>query len=139
VGKGQASSSGEVSEANFPARRTEDRHRAYLALRTVLHAVRDRLMPELAVHLGAQLPILVRGFYYEGWKPSQTPVPDRSINGFRDQIEDAMKPGPDTAIDPDQVARAVFALLTEKLSPGEVRKVTSALSHDIRELWPMAE
>jgi uncharacterized protein (DUF2267 family) len=46
----------------------EDRpHKAYLALRTVLHALRDRLTVEEAVQLGAQLPMLVRGFYYEGW------------------------------------------------------------------------
>ena len=35
----------------------EDRHHAYLALRAVLHALRDRLPPEVAVHLGAQLPM----------------------------------------------------------------------------------
>jgi uncharacterized protein (DUF2267 family) len=36
----------------------------------VLHVLRDRLTPEQAVHLGAQLPILVRGVYYEGWGAS---------------------------------------------------------------------
>jgi uncharacterized protein (DUF2267 family) len=46
----------------------EDRpQKAYLALRTVLHALRDRLTVEEAVQLGAQLPMLVRGFYFEGW------------------------------------------------------------------------
>ncbi len=30
----------------------EDRHHAYIALRAVLHALRDRLPPEVAVHLG---------------------------------------------------------------------------------------
>ena len=39
----------------------EDRHVAYNALRAVLHVLRDRLTPEQAVHLGAQLPLLVRG------------------------------------------------------------------------------
>ncbi len=41
--------------------------KTYFALRTVLHALRDRLTVEEAVQLGAQLPMLVRGFYYEGW------------------------------------------------------------------------
>jgi uncharacterized protein (DUF2267 family) len=41
-------------------------HRAYLALRTVLHELRDHLTTEEATDLGAQLPMLVRGFYYEG-------------------------------------------------------------------------
>ena len=47
----------------------QDRHTAYVALRGTLHALRDRLPVQEAVHLGAQLPILVRGFYYEGWRP----------------------------------------------------------------------
>ena len=44
----------------------EDRRDAYRALRSVLHVLRDRLTPEQAVHLGAQLPALVRGIYYDG-------------------------------------------------------------------------
>jgi len=49
---------------------SDDRHRAYLALRSVLHSLRDRLTIEEATDLGAQLPILVRGFYYDAWNPS---------------------------------------------------------------------
>jgi len=48
---------------------TEDRHRAYNALSSVLHALRDRMPVDEVVQLGAQLPMLVRGFYYEGWDP----------------------------------------------------------------------
>ena len=46
-----------------------DRHAAYHALRSVLHVLRDRLTIEKVVALGAQLPMLIRGFYYEGWHP----------------------------------------------------------------------
>ena len=44
----------------------QDKHRAYHGLRAVLHALRDRLPVDQAAALGAQLPMLVRGFYYEG-------------------------------------------------------------------------
>ena len=60
----------------------EDRHHAYIALRAVLHALRDRLRPEVAVHLGAQLPTLVRGVYYEGWHMAGKPTKDRSVQDF---------------------------------------------------------
>src|SRR3979409_1993907 len=52
----------------------ERRNQSYAALRGVLHALRDRLTVEEAAQFGAQLPMLVRGLYYEGWDPSKTPV-----------------------------------------------------------------
>ena len=44
-----------------------DEAAAYSVLRAVLHQLRDRLTPEEAVDLAAQLPLIVRGIYFEGW------------------------------------------------------------------------
>jgi uncharacterized protein (DUF2267 family) len=60
----------------------QDRNRAYHAFRAVLHALRDRLAVEQAAALGAQLPMLMRGFYYEGWHPGGKPVKDRKKGEF---------------------------------------------------------
>src|SRR5687768_300232 len=51
----------------------EDRHRAYLVLRGHLHLVRDVLTVEEVAHFSAQLPLLVRGVYFEGWDPTRNP------------------------------------------------------------------
>ena len=46
-----------------------DRQRAWSALLSVLHVLRDCLGCDEVVYLGAQLPPLLRGFYCEGWHP----------------------------------------------------------------------
>ena len=46
-----------------------DRQRTYVALAAALHALRDALPQEAAIDVGNQLPVLVRGLYYDGWHP----------------------------------------------------------------------
>src|SRR5439155_6166332 len=83
------------------------RHDAYVALRATLHALRDRLPIEETAELAAQLPMLVRGFYYEGWDPTGKPVRERSPEGFLAGVAVELP----IDADPEPVARAVFALL----------------------------
>lgn len=110
-----------------------DRHRAYHALRAVLHALRDRLTVEEAAALGAQLPMLVRGFYYEGWHPSGKPLKERKKEAFLAPIAQAFRDDPD--VDPEKVTRAVFRVLAKHVTPGEINKVRQALPAELRELW----
>src|SRR2546430_2123067 len=71
-----------------------DQHRAYLALRSVLHALRNRLPMDNAVSLAAQLPMLVRGFYYEGWDPHGMPVKERKQEEFLSHVQADFKDDP---------------------------------------------
>jgi uncharacterized protein (DUF2267 family) len=112
----------------------EDRHHAYNALRAVLHALRDRLTPETAVHLGAQLPILVRGIYYEGWHMAGKPTQDRTVQDFADHV--ARQLPPLFPMDALTVTRGVLDVLWERLDPGESAKVIDQLPTQIRNLWP---
>jgi len=112
----------------------EDRHKAYQALRVTLHALRDRLTMEEAVQLGAQLPMLVRGFYYEGWNPKGKPLKERHKEEFLAHIHNYFKDDPD--VDPERVARAVFKVLTKRTSEGEIKDIKHLLPMELRELWP---
>ena len=60
----------------------KDRDQAYQALRVVLHALRDRLPEEAMAALAAQLPLLIRGIYYEGWDPSGKPLNEPQKEDF---------------------------------------------------------
>jgi uncharacterized protein (DUF2267 family) len=112
----------------------EHPHKAYLALRTVLHALRDRLTLEEAVQLGAQLPMLVRGFYYEGWTLKRKPRKERHKEDFLDHIKDAFKG--DVTVRPESIARAVFKVLARHTSEGEIDDVKQILPKALHELWP---
>jgi uncharacterized protein (DUF2267 family) len=108
-----------------------DRQRSYQALRAVLHAIRDRLTADEAAHLSAQLPLLVRGVFYEGWHPAGVPVKLRQVEDFLDRIREEFPDG-----DADGAARAVFRVLNERISAGEIQDVRQMLPEGVRRLWP---
>lgn len=98
-----------------------DRPKAYHAMRAVLHALRDRLPINEAAHLGAQLPMVVRGFYYEGWRPTGKPSKARTVENFLEPIGYEFRL--EQQVDPEQVTRAVFAVLAKHVSQGEIEDV----------------
>lgn len=112
----------------------DDRHAVYLALRAILHALRDRITVEEVAQLGAQLPMLVRGFYYEGWDPTGKPVRVRRKETFLLGIAQQF-PSADL-VDPEKTARAVFRVLARRVSEGEIEDVKHVLPACIRDLWP---
>jgi len=112
----------------------QSRHQAYSALRAVLHALRDRLTSEQAVHLGAQLPLLIRGIYYEGWRVNHKPLGIKRVDEFAEHV--AKELPPNFPRDPVGVSEAVFDLLAQELDPGEIHKVIGELPVPLRSLWP---
>jgi uncharacterized protein (DUF2267 family) len=110
-----------------------NRHQTYYSLRTVLHALRDHLPIDAAVSLGAQLPMLVRGFYYEGWHPAGKPLKQRNRDEFLKQITERFA---DESIDSEEVVRCVITLLNRHLSQREVSDLKHRLPADLRTLWP---
>jgi uncharacterized protein (DUF2267 family) len=111
-----------------------DRHRAYQALRAVLHCLRDRLTVDEAAQLGDQLPMLVRGIYYEAWHPAGKPEKIRSREEFLAKIHTHLPKA--RSINPENAARAVFQVLEKHVTAGEISDVMRTLPQDIRELWP---
>src|SRR5262245_9160512 len=111
-----------------------DRHKAYLAMRATLHALRDRLTVEEVAQLAAQLPMLMRGFYYEGWDPTRKPRKERQLEPFLARSTEGFRGG--DPVDPERVARAVFTVLAMRVTQGEIEDVKHIIPAEIRELWP---
>ena len=108
--------------------------RAYLALRTVLHALRDRLTVEEALQLSAQLPMQIRGFYFEGWTLKDKPHKERHKEAFFAHIDNAFKN--DVTVKPERIARAVFKVLAKHVSSGEIDDIKHILPNELQDLWP---
>ena len=111
-----------------------DRKAAYVALRSVLHALRDHLTIEEATDLGAQLPMLIRGVYYEGWTLTGKPVKERQKEAFLAHIRHAFNDS--ETINVENVARAVFRVLSSHITAGEIGNVKHLLPAALRTLWP---
>jgi uncharacterized protein (DUF2267 family) len=111
---------------------TDDRHYAYRALRAYLHAVRDRITVEEAAQLGAQLPLLIRGVYYDGWVPARTPASYHTVDEFLVRVaEEAQLAGETEA---SLVCRAGSAVLRQHVSEGEIEDVIAVMPESLRPL-----
>jgi uncharacterized protein (DUF2267 family) len=111
-----------------------DRQRADHALRAVLHSVRDRLTVEEAAHLSAQLPLLIRGIYFEGWHPAGKPNKDRSIDEFLAHVRERL--GGIEPINAETAARSVFRVLQQNVTEREIAHVRDMMGKALQPLWP---
>lgn len=84
-------------------------------------------------HLGAQLPLLIRGVYYEGWDPSKG-RPGRGADDFINGLIQQSSCQPDE--DYETVARACLGVLSRNVAPGIANHVRDVMPHEIRKLWP---
>ena len=112
---------------------TENKRLLYRALRSTLHALRDRLTVDEVAQLGAQLPMLLRGLYYEGWDPTGKPIRVRHKDEFLVPIADALA---NDDVDAEDAARAVFQVLANRITFGEMKDIKHILPASVRALWP---
>lgn len=109
---------------------TKDRHYAYRVLRAWLHTVRDRLSAQSAAHFSAQLPLLLRGLYFDGWLPSRVPVKYDAAHFLLAVTNEA-------EISPAEARRAIPAVaeaLAARCAPGQLEHLLAPLPHGIRVL-----
>src|SRR6267143_933905 len=97
-----------------------DRRKTYIAFRSVLHALRDHLSIKDALAFGDELPMLIRGIYFEHWDPSGKPLPLRSRDEFIFYLSELLVRDGQSDTSAEMVARALFRLLDRKATDGEI-------------------
>ncbi|MCK8462445.1 DUF2267 domain-containing protein [Aliiroseovarius sp. S1339] len=103
-------------------------------LRVTLHQIRDRVHVNETAQLSAQLPIMIRGMFFEGWQPHLVPVPGRRAADFVTAVERHV--GDVVEYRGQQDIVKVFKLLNARISPGQINDIRGNLPEDIRSLWP---
>jgi uncharacterized protein (DUF2267 family) len=116
--------------------RPHDQKYALHVLRGFLHTVRDRLPVTETAHLGAQLPVTVRGIFYEEWRPAETPLRYHSLDAFLHHLAAAASLSGDT--EASFAAEAAARVLARHLAPGEITKVGAVLPRGVADLLSMA-
>lgn len=110
-----------------------DRQLAWKVLSTVLHKLRDRLPVDVAAHLGAQLPLLIRGVYYDQFQPAKQPTRCRDLDEFVAEVQEWLSDvRPVNAAD---AVDAVFGTLSRHVPEGQLAIVRHALPETIRVRW----
>lgn len=111
-----------------------DRQAAWRVLSVVLQRLRDRLPLDLAAHLGAQLPLIVRGVYYDQFSPGRAASEDVTPEDLIAAVADGLD-----AIDAEDAVMVVFDVLGRHLSEGQAAKLRGALPQGLQMLWDGAD
>jgi uncharacterized protein (DUF2267 family) len=114
-----------------------DRHLAWHVLGAVLRSIRDEMQVEQAAHFSAQLPLLIRGAYFDQYRPATQPAAARSHDDFIARIQEDMDGS--RPVNVPQAATAVMRTLNRHMTEGQVRKVRDALPKGVRAMWPDPE
>lgn len=108
-------------------------NKAFVLIRATLKALRDRLPMNEAVHLGSQLPVMLRGFYYEGWNPDNEITRIKSAHDFIQTVQVHLNGHEDIRL--EEAVPVTMKLIFDMIDQGEAREVRQNLPPEIRNLF----
>ncbi|WP_082636541.1 DUF2267 domain-containing protein [Legionella israelensis] len=106
-----------------------DESQCYSVLRVVLHSLRDELPPEISAHLASQLPLVLKGVYYEGWNPSHPISKAKALEEFIEPFSTELN---QLNVNTKEAVTACMKFIKHKLGPDLAEKVMSSLPTSLR-------
>lgn len=110
-----------------------NKEKAYMFTRAVLHVLRDRLPVEEAHDLAAQLPLVLKGVFFDGYKPSGKPDKIKTIDEFIDRVQAQVGNEPRENV--EAAADAVIGALQVSVSEGEIADVRGDMPKQLKDLF----
>jgi uncharacterized protein (DUF2267 family) len=114
---------------------TVDREYGLLAIRAVLHALRDRLTLEQSAHFSGHLPLLFGGIYFENWNPNARPTRDRTVGEFAERVRNGLPGIPER--EALRIVAVVFGVLQRNLVAGECGHGVQRGAGDFASEWDL--
>jgi len=123
------------------AMKWDSRERALSAYRATLHTVRDLLPDNNVVHFGAQLPLILKGIFYDGWTLKARPTYQvNTAAQFYDLVRFELGSA-NLKFDNEtirQFTKAIFQNMTKHMGEKEMRKVKALLRENVRDIIPVS-
>ena len=131
-----------LKELAIELKNADDTDHAYRVLRTVFHTLREILTPEESMHMTAQLPMLLKAVYMEGWNLQQKKKL-RSMEEFLECVRSTNKQSAGRDFGDDATAkekvRAVLNVLQRHITTGEIIHIMDQFPGELVELWNAQE
>jgi len=109
-----------------------DKDRVYDATKAVLLATRDRITVEEAHQFAAQIPMVMKGMFFDRYDPTDKPMLIRNKDKFLEHVR--MHFG-DRPLDSENAVRTVAKVLRKKISQGQYEDVVGSMPKEIQKLY----
>lgn len=118
---------------------SDEKDRVATLVKSVLHALRDRITMASSLHFISQLPAFLKAVYVENWKYQEDVERLKTKEEFLGKVEENQQQFGEQDFDWNQstedLTGTVLASLSQYVTEGEMEDVMSQLPEDIREYF----
>ncbi|MDX1653197.1 MAG: DUF2267 domain-containing protein [Brumimicrobium sp.] len=116
-----------------------EKQRAMIAWKAVMHTVRDRIEIAESFHLISQLPLILKGVYTEGWKYSDKPLLDyKTIDEMNREVKILQERYGERDFDwnmpTEEITSRVLDSLVKYVDSGQLTHVRDQMPKELQEL-----
>lgn len=112
-----------------------DLNHAFRVVQAVFYALRDRITPEESMHLISELPMALKAVYVNNWEIPDKPEKYETKAEFLGEVHRSIITADvDFGTSAEDEVQAVFRVLKNYISEGEINHVKGQLPREIAEL-----
>lgn len=112
-----------------------DMDHTFRVVQAVFYVLRDRITAEESMHLISELPMVLKAVYVNNWEIPDIPRKYETKEEFLGEVHRAIITGDvDFGTSAEEEVQAVFRVLKDCISEGEINHVKGQLPREIAEL-----